>query len=325
MKLKPTKAQLRNIAIYGAFILADIVFVIYITTPELLKFSRRGNVGYGWHDNLKPIDPPIYYKNIPANQYYELKEKMQKVRQMKNGDYFNGWSIGFNGVIGTGENYECDTCTINYDENFIPGKKIYSLSLQGWKLNSTSLPHPGLDSVIFYVENGQSYIRKSIVSPPFANKDGSTGYQIYEKDIPVKFRYSHNLRWLRIPISKATATILKPIFITLQIMVAIGWLYLIFLFLQFIIDLTKGRTFTEKNIRRLKIIAYCLVAYPAIIILLNLFIRLIFNSYFTSDVVFNTDRLYRWWLIIHVGFIFLLLVNAFIKGKSLQDEQALTV
>ena len=67
MKFNTTKAQLRNITIYSAFILADIVFVIYITAPELLKFSRRGNVGYGWHDNLKPIDPPIYYKNKLLN------------------------------------------------------------------------------------------------------------------------------------------------------------------------------------------------------------------------------------------------------------------
>ncbi len=221
--------------------------------------------------------------------------------------------------------YECDTCTINYDENFIPGKKVYNISLQGWKLKSTSQLFPGLDSVIFHVENGQSFIRKGILSPPIANKDGSTGYQVHIKDIPVKFRYSHKSRWLRIPVSETTASILTPIFITLQVIFFIAWLYLISLFVRFVIDLTKGLTFTEKNIKRLKIIAYCLVGYPALIIVLNLLIRLIFNSYFTSDVVFNTDKLYRWWLIIHGGFIFLLLLNAFIKGKALQDEQELTV
>src|SRR6478735_5689968 len=102
MKFKNTRSLLINIAVYSAFILADIVFFFSVTTPELLHFSKRGNVAYGWYNNLKPIDPPIYQKNIPANQYYALKEKMKKVRQLKNGDYFNGWSAGFGGIISTG-------------------------------------------------------------------------------------------------------------------------------------------------------------------------------------------------------------------------------
>ena len=83
--------------------------------------------------------------------------------------------------------------------------------------------------------------------------------------------------------------------------------------------------FTEKNIFRLRVIAYSLIGFPMFLFLLNLLLRLIFAGYFTEDVVLNTERLQQWLITMHVGIIFLLILNAFIQGKALKDEQDLTV
>jgi len=324
MKTKITKNLIINVILIGAFIsiVALYIFSIRYTT---YRSDHSGDVNYGWYDNLKPIDTPVLLDNMPHYKYIALKQKIQNVRKLKNGDFLSGPSVRIALIIGTGMDYICDTCTIKSDIQFSFAKKEYYISLPGWKLNSTSESFPGIDSVIFHVEHGQSYIRKGITGPKINNKDGSTGYQVHIKDIPVKFRYSHQSRMLKIPVSESTESILMYLFITISCIFVIYMLYLILTFIKFIISLSKGLAFTDINISRLRLIAYSLMGWPILVLLLNLVVRIIFNSYFTDDVVLNTDPARQWWITMFIGFVFLILSNAFKQGKALKDEQELTV
>ena len=104
--------------------------------------------------------------------------------------------------------------------------------------------------------------------------------------------------------------------------------YLLFLlgnFIGFIIDLSKGLAFTDKNINTLKLIAITFLVYPVIGFFFNLLLRLILNYYFTNDVILNNHTWDESWKIIALGIIFFMLYRAFSQGKLLKDEQDLTV
>jgi hypothetical protein len=96
-------------------------------------------------------------------------------------------------------------------------------------------------------------------------------------------------------------------------------------FLNFIFDLSKGLAFTENNIWRLKLIAISLILYPIVGFVVNWLLRLIFYSYFTPDVVMNWNVWSGWWKPIGMGLTFFLLYRAFSQGKTLKEEQDLTV
>ena len=96
-------------------------------------------------------------------------------------------------------------------------------------------------------------------------------------------------------------------------------------FLKFIVDVSKGFSFTSENVFRLKLISLSLLGFPIVSFLLNLLMYPVFSSYFTDDVVLNTRAWSNDWIIIVVGIVFLLLFKAFRQGKKLKDEQDLTV
>ncbi len=83
--------------------------------------------------------------------------------------------------------------------------------------------------------------------------------------------------------------------------------------------------FTTYNIVRLRVLAYSITGVSVFFILLNLSMPFIFNSYFTSDVILNTAHLYPFWIAMHMGIIFFLILHVFMQGKALKDEQDLTV
>lgn len=354
-----------NIILISICLLIDIGYFIYEYPLKYYTSKKFPNVS-SWEveNNLKPIDPVISTE-LPYNQYQKLRKEQQIARLIKNGDLGNpGWSF-FN-IIGTGVYEICDTCKMG--QSYI--------SLLGWKLKSTTDDRPMLDSVIFYVQNGQAYLRKSIMSSKTINK--STTYKEEIKDVPIKFRYSHKSQMLKIPVSESltnAVTIITQIVTALLILISF---YAALMFTKLIINLRDGseftyrnaiwygflgllmafmfplflvfalfsllrRTilnndstnnnlqkterlvFTKQNIFRLQILAYTLTGIPIFLFLLNLLLRLIFAGYFTEDVALNTERLRQWWITMHVGIIFLLILNAFVQGKALKDEQDLTV
>lgn len=210
----------------------------------LLNTSNRKSKTRLYHspiNQLKPIDPPISGE-LSYNRYKELKTQQNIVRTLKNGGN-SQVSSNLLGIVGTGQGVIlCKTCTIKGPIKFLPnGPKYHYISLRGWKLKSTTATEPVGDSVIYHVEKGQSYLRKIVVSTETYEGEKSTTAEV--KDIPVKFRYSHESKMLKIPVSKSTTDILKPIFLSVPIILTLYGLFLTLLLIQLLINLVGGSSF----------------------------------------------------------------------------------
>ena len=325
------KLKLEARWIVGSFIISYIAYIVILAVLGLPNPVYKSSPQYvRYENNLKLIDP-IIPDSISYQKYNELKDSIKTMRQLKNGDFFGVNSVYFLQIMGTGGSIECDTCSLKwFNETYSWHKHnevlntIYYIELQTWKLNYKSDPDRAWtrDSVHFYVEHGQAYIRKFIINKPLS-KDNNRQYHMV--DVPVKFRYSMEHQCVTIPVSK---TVKHTMDIVLGIIDFLFFGYLLILigdFIGFVIDLSKGLVFTNKNLRTLKRIAYTLLAIPFAELLLNLLLRLIFRSYLTSDVVLNIEIINGYWKFLMLGIIFLMIYRAFRQGKILKEEQDLTV
>lgn len=354
-----------NIILISAWLLLHIGNIII----NVSNWKNKTRIYNSPLNQLKPIDPPIS-PDLPYNKYKEVEVQQRIVRSLKNGNDGNRTS-SLLGLIGTGSgDLLCKTCTIKGPIEFIPKlPRYYYIALRGWKLKSTTSQQPTRDSVIYYVEKGQSYLRKIVVSSETYDGEKTTTAEV--KDVPVKFRYSHKSQMLKIPVSKQTADTLKYVFIIVTIVIVLFGLFNALLLIQLLINLVGGSSFalniwwkslfffisfplfilyivikilrlvwsdnnnikwsadefvfTDYNIFRLRILAYSLTGIPIFFLSLNLLMHLIFNSYFTEDVVINAKVLQPWSVTMDVGFILLLILHIFKQGRALKDEQDLTV
>jgi len=247
---------------------------------------------------------------IPYGKYIHYKDSIEAVRYLKNGEAGGLEGANMNNLIGTSFGLSCDTCDLKwYNANAFSDQehKHYYINLSGWTIKDKESDYFSGNFVRFYVKNNQSYIHQNDV------------------DIPVKFRYNHKGEFLMIPVSNSAKTIFN-VFLTI-VLIVLGFylLYVIVCFIYFLLDLSRGLVFTTENLRRLLTIAISLLAFPILILLLNLLIKLVFLDYFTKDVVLNNNIFKDKWENIVAGILFLLLYKAFRQGKKLKDEQELTV
>jgi hypothetical protein len=282
---------------------------------------------YTWaNDNLKPIDSTVS-RSLSYTDYIKLNDSIKTIRKLKNGDYPIGRSAFMGDLIGTAENLHCDTCSIKWIFRHFPNVKEennvrYYLKLPGWKIKDAKWVERDIDSVRYYVKNDQAYIRKTI---ELYDKSNPKTRVLQLVDIPVKFRYSQMDQCIMIPVSKSTKNIFTTLLLIIGVILILYFFYLISAFLKFIADLSKGLAFTDKNVWRLRLIALSLIVYPLSIFLLNLLMKPIFHSYFTSDVILNNDIWIGSWKMVAAGLVFLTLWKAFRQGKVLKEEQDLTV
>ncbi len=321
------KIKLKGSWIIGLFIISYIVYIIILAVlglPNSFYKSGPDYVNYNDSANLKPFDR-IVSDSVSYRKYNKMTDSIKTIRDIKNGDYF-ATSSQFLLVLGTGSSIECDTCSLKWlHKNDKPLNELYYILLPSWKLNIKSEQDGDWtrDSVQFYVEHNQAYVRKFITYLPSLRGNDRQSYHMV--DIPVKFRYNTRSQCVMIPVSKSIKQILDVVLIVLAILFFGYILILIGDFIGLLMDLGKGLAFIDKNIRTLKRIAFMLIAIPIVELLFNLLLRLIFMSNFTSDVVLKIDTLDGYWKVIAFGVIFLMIYRAFRQGKKLKDDQEFTV
>lgn len=357
-----------NIILISICLLID--FYVYMSyrynkSHTILPYSSLADTQINM---LAPIDTTTISPDLPYSKFKELKMQQQIARSYTNGEN-STLSANFFDIVAVGTSeILCKTCTIKGPIEYIPNTSVYyHIALRGWKLKSTRSPVPKSDSVIFYVQKGQAYIRKNVVETDTTN--GIKTRQLVVKDVPVKFKYSHKLQMLKIPVSKQTKNTVTYIIKYSMIALALYSFFISLIFVQLIINLLGGSSFamntwwkawfalavlplfiiwmmlrlikilwgnkptwnaddyafTDYNIFRLRVLAYSFTCIPLLFVLLTPIMRLIFSSYFTEDVVLNTTFLYPWWITMHVGILLILILQAFMQGKALKDEQDLTV
>ena len=321
-----------NMLVIGFIVFALVICYMsyYFTTGNkgYKQAPDKNHDSYSYINNLPDVDPPIS-TDLPYNQYQQLKNRLSIVRQLRNGEFIGAGGVQIGEVVGTGGGILCDTCTINHNlKSFLDFEKYpiqHYIHLYGWKLNTATNDPWNPDPVMFYVEHRQSYVRKRIVEKSITEKNGDKQHLLRQVDVPVKFKYDTQQNFIMIPVSKSGWYIGNTIIVCVLVLLVTYVLYLIAAFLKLIVDVSKGLSFTVKNVFRLKIIGFSLLGFPVIAFLLNLLMKPIFYNYFTDDVVLNNKIWMNDWKIMSVGIIFLLLYKAFRQGKKLKDEQDLTV
>jgi len=339
--------KIKNLSTNQIFGFIIIGYILYIVTLSLLGISNSvwtaAPIPVVYSDTLKPIDALIP-DTVPFKKYNKLRDSIIKIRELKNGDSWlgDGVSSYISGLIGTSSSLACDTCSLKFfyevlskNINKIPVR--YYMNLPAWTLNVKNTTYTddtgesswtshavfNSDSVQFFVRNDQAYLRKIVPKPRLTKEDNQAKYEAV--DVPVKFRYNKQNKCLMIPVNKSTKKTLDIVMIALAIALGTYFLSLIASFIKFVIDLSKGLAFTNENLKRLKFIAFSLLAYPVLILLFNILMRLIFYSYFTSDVILSSTVWDNAWKAILAGFVFYVLFRAFRQGKILKEEQELTV
>ena len=245
--------------------------------------------------------------NVSYTHHWDMLDSIQAIRYLKNGEAFSIIGVQFVPVIGTSWGLYCDTCSLKWYHDHGPADeahKQYYINLPGWGINNSEYSNGYTE---FYVNKGQSYIRK------------------HDIESPVKFRFNHQHNFLMIPVTKTAKTVAGYFACTLSVIFIFYFLYLIACFINFLLDLSKGMAFTNGNLRRLLTLAITCFAAPIIAFLLCLLMKIIFYSYFTNDVVMNKSVWEGSWKSIGIGLIFLLLYKAFRQGKQLKEEQDLTI
>ncbi len=300
----------------GAIIAVSVI--LFVFGKNSYNFSPYdGGYSLSNSDELPPIDP-IIADTIAHNKYIFKKDSISRIRKMRNGNSGGGVYL-LN--IGLSEMYRCDTCVDLHSFYDSHAQKEYMFSLTNWKLDTGSFDRP----VRYFVKDGQSYLRKTIEKERTSKKK-SNYTAVFEKDVPLPFRIDMQKKNIMIPISKATYQVLSVIFTGLLALLVIYFVLFIFRgFVQFLVEISKGDPFSDKNIKLLRFLMLNAFFVPFGAFVLNLIFALIFNKYFTGDFKLASDS---WDNLVRPCFLYLTfsaLYNAFKKGKALKEENDLTV
>lgn len=323
MKIKITTKTLIGLIVGGLFVIAPVAFFSVYFTPATVTVSTDHVITT---DLLKPIDPEVPAA-LPYYRYINKRDSIRLRRNLKNENVFRTGGLYFYTVIGTTGGYlYCDTCTDPYyafKSRPGPHPVQYYITLPAWKIKNTSNDHLYGDSVKFYREQNRSYLRKMLTKR--VKGGGRYAEHLYEVVVPVKYNYDTSVGAIMIPVDKGTRTAVNVIVIIFDAAFLFYGGYLFSCFLAFIIDLSRGKAFTISNIKTLRLIAFSLLLFPVVMLLLVFLMKLVFYQYFTPEVVLNTTAWIDLWKPFATGIVFLLLFSAFKQGKALKDEQDLTV
>jgi hypothetical protein len=320
-------------------IAASLIFIAGYLQWLFAKAGTPKSKSFSWSQNtVKPIDDVAYPDTLPYNRYLALKDSVTTIRDLKNGSGQLDSPLGQFIYLGTQVSLVCDTCTSTWARDQILRVAMSTLAGYGGydgadndhlqyyiKLYAFTIKknYPQMeDDGVFYAEKGQGYLRTTYKDE---TKEGLKAHMIKVVDEPVKFRYDAKEKSLLIPVTKGQEKVFRVISQIMLGLYAIGILFLLYLFLRFIYDTSVGKPFTRKNVRRLGIIALSVSCWPAVVVLINLSMRLIFHEYFTPQITLKGIIWEDSWSTFRLGILLTLLWGAFNRATRLQEEQDLTV
>lgn len=191
----------------------------------------------------------------------------------------------------------------------------YFFALLYWDLVSADSKH---GTVMYYVENKQAHLN---VFDYTQNKWGT------RKSKMVPFKYDPKNKQILIPITESKYQTIRILFI-FSAFVLLFPLYLFVIvggILKFLLSVARGEVFTEKNIRRLKVVAFASFIMPLSSLIINYSYKFIFHKYFNEYIAFKIEFLQDQIKYFAIALICFLLYKAFNRGYKLQQENDFTV
>lgn len=280
----------------------SLVFMVK-SRPGIVKDSVSSTVFC--IETLPPIDQKVP-DTLPHSIHKQMQDSIANVRRLKNGMPVSA----IRGIMfGVQQNIRCDTCTGLFNKD--GGIREYLINLYGWTIDIAGYQ---CSITAYYVKDGKSHIRK------FLPENGGNLYREMGAEVP--FRFDADRNSIMIPVSKSTYEVAR-------IVVVVGAVYFLYFLcgsaIKFLGEIARGTPFSDTNVRRLKILAINFFAFPFVLVLFDCLFGVIFRHYFTPDVKLDLPLWKYFGLPFAIGFVFLLLYIAFRKGKSLKEEQELTV
>jgi hypothetical protein len=206
------------------------------------------------------------------------------------------------------------------DENYetlSPDDFDYFITLKGYKI-------PADDK--FFVQNGHYYIAHLVRDSIKKNDSGE--WATYFKRNPVKARYHEIFNTISIPVSRKWYSILNSASFIIVILFWVVFAYIIFgLPASILLSISRGKAFTEQNIRDMKIIYRFLLVYGIFKSIHPYLEEWAFAEYIKGNFIGTTglNSFYSSLPFLISGIAVFLVSKAFQKGYKLQQEEDFTV
>lgn len=325
----------RNQKILDSLIFTTILVITFTVVFPVFHF-QTGKPGL-LNGYFVQQDPDSTYKKTLTDSlpFKLIKTKIDSIDAVTEA-YMNpfwdgGYSIG--GLFGVQESRECDTCDygrLRFARYDPPKTDIkYYILLNDFVTIEDSLSR--LHKPVYFKKKGKFY--KKYLKPDSSltqnNRNHTLIWVTEEKKYGINelFLSTHKEahKNVIIPVSKTVFIIWKILSYVISLIFLIIFLgFLARNFILFILDLSKGEAFTQKNYQRLFYIAYTLLFCALFIFTVKLIIHLTYKKYYTGDFTFYYD-----WgenaQYIMVALITLLIAKAIKRGYEIKQEQDLTV
>jgi hypothetical protein len=282
------------------------VLVVVLACAFFYPPGVRRNTAYDLADRI-PLD-----NSLPHYRYTTIEDSLKMVKY--NQDYFNNTTAGME--IGSA----VGIASYKIDDK----RKDHFLTLDGYYLEDFTTVENKISGteVQYYVWDKAK------------NEAPHSQLQV----IPIKFRkdnlgYKNNSN-NEYDKGKLYFPIRSSIGITIEVM---SWIFTLIVFLLFIyiivyapirllLQLAKGRAFTEENIGSMYFCAWILIVVSTIQALMPIIAHLLMRSKIPSAFHFSYyDAAFQYWKIFAAGLAVLLFAKAFLQGMNLKEEQELTI
>lgn len=325
--MKKTAFMKSNFAIYILWIVSLIV-VLLIVVNILVVFLSISNDGpesitstvssASCNNTLKPIDEEIP-TSLPYFKYNRLKDSIDHVRSLKNGEHCNAVFSPFGGAMSMQFTMNKDIVhKSRFDQFSIESPDSYFYVMKGWRMKSNE--HLSLEDNTYYVENGVPYFRKYILK---STKGTHSNWEMTEKRL--NYFYEKDGKTVLIPISKSIYNFSKVALLVIMFIFVSAYLVCASMAFKILHNISKGKVFIEENIRMLRQASYITILTPLLCVLIVLSQRLIFYNYFDDNIVMDME-LYKFYAkLLLYGLAVSVLYSVFKRGFNIQQENDLVV
>lgn len=250
------------------------------------------------------------------NGYYRIYDSISMIEHCK--DFNRTWlgNATFHSAVGV-STIAMPTCGENPITN-APLKEFHYLVFPGYEIK---------DDAFFLIHDDRYYIK--YVQP--SGVDSLPGH--YEtKEVGIRYvfpnpkMYNSDAGYLLFPISKSSSSILKVILEILGYLFAAIWIiYVVLRPAQTVWDISKGKVFTNKNVRNLHQAALVLFAFAIAPSLLQLIIYVFLKSKIPAEIHLSfLEILSEHNASLIAGIIMLIIARAFARGLTLQKQNLST-
>ena len=293
-RFKPTAGFIVVILI----VLSMLIIGIYMYHNEL-KMSERSPVDFA---RLPEPEKLTRTDSLPYYQYKVIADSLKHIADSeKDKNTLHPWgfpaSIGFFGFVQTFR-----TWYGWYTDNKSRLETDYYIWLPSYTLD---------DRFAIYYKDGKNYLEEM---------NG------HSKEINVAYLQDFNSSVL-VPVSKSFYTGGRNFTFMLMALIGFALLYIfIALPINVLLNISRGKVFTQINLRDLHIIAYTSLGFFIVQMIMPYIVSLFFLKKIPAELTISFTRLFDSnWEIGLFGIVTLAIARAFAKGYKLQQEQDLTI